>query len=269
MSFGAMHRAFSEKCVRLMLEGKEDQAKRDLREFIEYLRTKEPLLSQFYVYENLRNHHEPDRDLAVDFIKDTLRIVEGLSRGDMHTFNNLLRATFGIKERPTELEESIATLIESRVSDFMYDTARVNTAKRTVLKHIMEEKQPQHSINELTRKHNQFGDEVEFFTPQDVVRIGIKKFNKEFGPLFTESERTLFNKIREAADDQESLAEIYEQEYDAMVTEANHFTSLEIADDIKRNIGLAKDKLRGKPSVDNLVNIFELRTQMQTLREQG
>lgn len=268
MSFGAMHRTFSERCVRLMLEGKEDQAKTDLREFVEYLRSKQPLLSQFYVYENLRSHHEPDRGLAVDFIKDTLRLVEDLSRGDMYTYNNLMKATFNIRENPTPLEEAISVLIESKVSDFMYDTARVNRAMRTVLEHVMTEKEPQRSIEELTRKHNQFSGELEFFTPQDVVRIGVKKFNKEFGPLFTESERTLFNKIRLAGDSQETLAELYDEEYTAMLAEADRFTAGKIDDDIKRNINLAKEKLRDKPSVDNLVNIFELRTQMQALRGQ-
>lgn len=269
MSFGAIYRTLSERCVRLMLEGKEQQAKQDLREFIGYLQTKQPLISQFYVYENLRNHYEPDRGLAVDFIKDTLRLVEDLNRGDMYTFNNLVKATFGINEKPTKLEESIATLIESKVSDFMYDTTRVNEAMRFVLAHVMAEKAPQRSIQELSRKHNQFAGETEFFTPQDVVRIGIRQFNKEFGPLFTEAERSLFNKIRETGDSQESLAELYDEEYRQMVAEADRFTKLKIDEDIVRNIDLAKEKLRDKPSVDNLVNIFELRTQMQTLREQG
>lgn len=266
MSFGALQRSFTKRCVRYIIEGKEARAKSDLCEFISYIRSKKPLLDQFYVYENIRNHTEPDRDLAIMFVKETLELVDELSRGDVLTMNNLLRYKFNIQAEHDKLDEAISVLIESRVSEVKYNTSIVASAFKVVLGHVMSEKPTMQPLDELTRKHNQFSGELEFFTPQDVVRIGVHQFNKEFGPLFTEAERKLFDKLRHA-DDEQSLGRLYEEEYNAMLTEADKFTATKIDDDLRRNIELAKKKLHGQPSIDNLVNIFELKTQMQSLME--
>lgn len=265
MSFGALHRAFSKKCVRQILEGKEVQAKQDLCEFIDYIRSKRPLFEQFFVYENIHNHTETDRDLAILFIRETLDTLENLDRGDVLTMNNLLRYKFKLNEDHTPIDDAIAILVESKVSDFKYDTSRVAKAFKVVLEHVMAAKPKKQSYAKLIRKQNQFGSELEYFTPQDVVRIGVNSFNSEFGPIFSEAERKLFSKIRNASTP-ESLSTLYTEEYVLMVNEAKTFVNDDLDDDITRNIELAIKRLKNKPSLDNLLNVVELRTQMQLLR---
>ena len=266
MSFGALQRAFAKRCVRLMVEGKEAEAKIDLREFIDYLKTKQPLIEQFYVYESLTNHTENDKDLAIMFIKETLQQLNTLSRGDILTFNTLLKHKFNLKEDITPVDEAINLLIEATVSPFNYEPSRTATAFKVLLNHVMSEKTNQQPIKELLTKQNQFGDaNLDFFTPRQVVRIAIKKFNTEFGPLFTETERVLFKRLHSCSSE-ESLVELYESEYTGMLNDVNKFKAgTTLDEDIVRNIDLAIVKLKGQCSVDNLLNIVELRTHIADL----
>lgn len=265
-SFGALQRAFSQRCVRLMVEGKEVQAKKELCEYIEYLKSKEPLIEQLYVYESFYNHSEPERDLAIIFIKETLNQLSSLTRGDILSFNTLLKHKFGLDEQSTQLDKAISLLIESKVSNFDFDPSRTAYAFKTLLNHVMKEKEPQRPIEELAKKHNQFGNaNLEFFTPRRVVRLAIDKFNKEFGPLFTESERILFRKITQA-NTKESLEEIYNIEYKQLCSEISKFRSAKKLDEsLEHNLSLAETKLVDDCTIDNLLNILELRTQLQAL----
>jgi len=269
MSFGSLQRAFSANCVKLMIEGNEAQAKEDLREYIDYLRSKEPLLRQFHVYENILRHEEPDRELAIMFIRESLAQLEDLTRGDILTHNTLLRHRFNLQAEATELDKALDLLVEAKVSDFNYDTSRTSKAFKVVLEHVMAPKPEQQPLQEMLTKRNQFGDaNLEFFTPQDVVRIGVKKFNKEFGPLFTEAERTMFRKLQEA-EANNTLTELYESEYADMEKRVDAFVNEDLDEDLIRNIVLAKKKLKDQVSVDNLLNIFELKTQIEELQNEA
>jgi hypothetical protein len=266
MNFGALQRAFSKRCIRLIIEGREVHAKDDLREYIDYLQSKEPLIEQFHVYENFYHHTEADRDLAIMFVKNTLAQLESLTRGDVLTFNTLLKHKFDLHEDNTPLDEAINILIEAKISDFDYDTSRTANAFKTVLKHTMAEKDEPRPLEELTAKHNQFADaNLEFFTPQRVVRIGIEKFNKEFGPLFTVAERAMFKKLQHI-DSHETLIELYNTEFKSLRKILTEFRSQNLDDSLVTNLELAEQKLAGEPSVDKLLNIFELYMQIKALR---
>ena len=266
MSFGAIQHEFSKRCVKMILEGKEASAKTDLREFVQCVRSKQPLIEQFYVYENIRNRTDKDKAMAVMFIKNTLRQLRGLSRGDILTANSLLRHRFNVAERVNKLDAAIHRLIESAVSDYEHDTAAVTDAFKVVLEHVIRDKKQKRPITEMLRKRNQFGDaKLEFFTPQQVVRIAVKKFNNEFGPLFTESERKLFSDLTKSSSTA-SIEKLHAQEYSLMCEDVNAFLSKnKVDDDIVRNINLAKKKLSSDKSLDSLLNIVELRTQIATL----
>lgn len=268
-SFGALQRALTQRCINLMIEGNEDQAKADLSDYINYLRSKEPLLEQFYVYDNLLNHTETDRDLAIMFIKETINQIAGMHRGDILTSNTLLKHKYDLEENVTPVEDAINTLIEAKVSDFNYKTSATASAFKTVLEHVQTEKPQSEPLHEMFKKKNLKGyKKLEFFTPQDVVRIGVKKFNQEYAKFFTERERTLFEKLRTA--DDETLAQIYEDEYATFAKEAYSFLNeVRLDEDIVRNLNLAKDKLKGDCNIDNLLNIVELRNQMDELRSQS
>lgn len=266
MSFGALQRAFSKRCVRLMIEGKESVAKTDLEEFIYYIKSKKPLLQQFCIYEALHNHFEDDKDLAIQFIKETLKQLD-VSRGDVLTFNTLLKNKFNLTEDSSELDSAISLLIESTVSTFNYDVSKTASAFKKVLSHVMTDRETPQPIEELTKKYNQFGDAgLEFYTPQRVVRLAVKKFNNEFGPLFSEAERSLFKRLQ-SANSKESLAELYNGEYSKLIQESELFISenKDLDDDIIRNISLAKENLKQTVSIKNLLNIVELRNQIKEL----
>lgn len=267
MSFGALQRAFSKRCLTLMIQGNEAQAKEDLREYINYLQAKAPLLEQFHVYENFYHHTEKDRDLAIMFIKETLAQLDDLTRGDVLTLNTLLKHKFNLDEQKTQLDEAIALLIEARVSDFDYDTSRTSTAFRMVLEYVMADKAPTGpTLTEVASKYNQFADAgLEFTTPQRVIRIGVKKFNDQFNQMFSEAEREMFKKLQQA-NTRETLTELYSNEYAALQKSIAEFKSSKLDEDIVRNLELAEQKLADAVSVDNLLNIFELRTQINTLR---
>lgn len=268
MSFGGLQRSFSQKCLKMLVEGKESRAKAELVEYIEYIRAKKPLYEQHSVYDNLYRHNEPDKDLAIMFIKDTLDQVSELSRGDVLTFNTLLGNRFGLDEQSTALDSAIHTLIEDKVSTFTFDRTVIAEAFRVVLEHIMSEKDTESQIQELSQKYNQFATEgIEFFSPERIVRYASKRFNDHFGPMFTEAEKQMFKKIR-AAESSANLEDLFESEMKLLREDVKVFRNdPELPEDISENLDVALERLtESEVNVEALLNVFELRHQIKELR---
>lgn len=266
MNFGGLRRAIVKQCLGFIIEGKESIAKDTLIEFIDYVKSKQPLYAQYFVYDNLLNHTETDKDVAIMFIKETLSQLRGLiTYGDVLTFNTLLKHKFGIKEQSTNVDKAIHTLIENTVSDFTINTAEVSSAFKIVLEHIMKEKTKGNTINELISRRNQFNyDGIEYFTPKKIVRIAMKKMNEEFGPLFTNAERKLFKQIMKSDD----LISIYESQFKQLKSDIATFKNKckDLDDDLINNIDKAKDKLENADAnLDNLLDMVELREQLVNL----
>jgi len=249
VNFGTILKSFSNKCVTMVLEGKEAEAKSLSKRFVEYIQLKESLKRQFYIYTNLNSSVFENKEESELFLNETISLASNLHYNDLSNYNKILVEKFNIpKRKSTELDSAIENLIKSKI-DENYMLINQKTTNYKFIVETLQKSKPVEMLPDSVKYSS-----LKILTPRHVNRIAIKKFNDEY-KMFTESEKKIFQIMRSS----DKNKELY---FNGLLSETkkniNKFNSSCKDKELISLNEKSYEKLSKKFNEDGLLDLFEL-----------
>lgn len=251
------------RCLKLIMEDKIDEAKKLAKSFVEYVYLKEPLKTQFFVYDNLRNAHIENDASSRLFIQESLSILSNLSLEDILNYNKLLESKFKIPRiASSEVDTHIHRMIKAKLLE-SEDFDKIGKFKsfEYLVEYVKKEKSVQEDISRSPLL-NEIKAKLKYFTPRAVTRIAIKKFNKEYGSLFNEQDRRAFLVLKDK--NPKRMASLHKELSESIAKERAKFLKEQSVDkDLAQKLLLAEQKIKEQCNTENILNALDL---LETLK---
>lgn len=262
MNFGTILNAMTRSCITLMVENRNDDARSAAKRFISYVNMKEVLKRQFFVYHNLNNSYIRDKEQARTFVIETLGILDRYRFNDIKVYNALLETKFNVpKMKPTDMDRDIGTLIRHWTSEDQYDKAAYTEALSNVIAHVSTIRETANPVDTLNDKMAH--SSLRFLKPKHVVRLGISKFNKQYGSEMTSEDRAIFAILQ--SKDQVRIKRLHE----TMVTRLkvlSNIVSSDMNEQLTTKLVSAIGRVEENSSTDGILNGYELLTELRNLQ---
>jgi hypothetical protein len=240
------------------MEDRIDEAKKLAKSFVEYVYMKEPLKTQFFVYDNLRNAHIENDSSSRLFIQESLSLLSDISLEDALNYNKLLESRFKIPRiASSEIDTHIHRMIKARLAESEdYDKVGKFKSFEYLVEYVKKEKIEQDEISRSPLL-TEIKARLKYFTPRSVTRIAIKQFNKEYGSLFTEQDRHAFLVLKDK--NPKRMAALHKELSDDIAKERARFLKENTVDkDLANKLVLAEQKIKEKCSAENILNALDL-----------
>lgn len=249
MNFGTILKSFSRKCVTLVIEGKENEARALSKKFVEYIQLKESLKRQFYVYTSLNNTKFDNKDDSELFLNETLNLVSKLNYNDIKNYNKILVEKFNIpKIESTKLDSEIDNIISCKLNENYLLVSKKTNAFKYIVEDLQRDK------NNINLPESVAYSNLKILTPRHVNRIAVKKFNENY-KMFTESEKKMFSIMRSSDKDRQKYYNYLLSETKTNISKFNDKCS---DNQLKKLNEMSYRKLSGTFNNDNLLDLFEL-----------
>ncbi len=262
MNFGTILNSVTKKCVRLMVEAKDDDAKVAASGFIKFVQIKEVLDAQFRVYHQLNSSYIKDKDSAWVFVNETLSMLDPFAFEDILAYNTLVETRFNVpKLRSTKIDISISKLVKYRTSNRKRNQDEYINAFENIVEHISTFRERKDPLSNL--EESKANGELKFLQPKHVIRIALKKFNDRYTSKFSHEDRVIFGALREG--NQKHLAMIYDEKIVELVGIANDskkWVGGELSDKVFEALG----HITTGYTQENLLDAHELLSEMRALR---
>lgn len=195
MNFGTILNSMAKECVSLIVEGNRDTSVSIAKNFYGYVKLKDTLRKQYYVYQNLNESFIKNNSDAKEFVLETLSILDGLTFNDVNTYNALLETKFSVsRNKSTDVNYHIARLIKYKTSISPTNQSEYFKSINTIVEHISTVRVEEDILSNLNEMDSH--SPLRFLTPKHVVRIAVNKFNKKYMNNLTENDRVVFNILR-------------------------------------------------------------------------
>lgn len=265
MNFGTIMNSVTKKCVALMVEGEGSRAKTQARDFIRFVHLKEVLERQFRVYHQLNSSYIKDKESAKLFVNETLSMVDGFTFEDILTYNSFVETKFDVpRAKSTPIDIDISKLIKYRTTNDRRNQEEFVAALERVVEHV---NTPRSETNPLSALDEASANgELKFLKPKHVVRIALKRFNDKFSSTFDAEDRKVFNILREG--NSGKIEQLYSDIYTDLLKE---FKAFEVGHDrdLAEKLNAALVEVGSKLTQENLLNAYELRSELRRLREES
>ena len=83
MNFGTILNSITKSCISMVVESRRTEAKHIANRVVDFIKMKEPLKKQFYVYHNLNTAFIPNESDARLFVNEVLDTLNGYSFNDI------------------------------------------------------------------------------------------------------------------------------------------------------------------------------------------
>lgn len=210
------------------------------KDYIKALKENESLKTQFYIFNNIENKIESDKDKAIEFVKENISLMDKFSKKEIsESYSEICKpivknSEFGHYDYPNqelkELHENISYLVNTEKNGKTIDS--IIEATHKVAEYITNNKKSEPVVEGL---------EDVVISTKELGNLMVGKFNEKYADL-TESEKAIFKTILESTD--EDREELYS-------TSIKECLSLV-------NAKLSGDEVRGnKDLVESLLNLKE------------
>tara|TARA_R100001015_G_C4618496_1_gene174984 strand:+ start:499 stop:1323 length:825 start_codon:yes stop_codon:yes gene_type:complete len=215
------------------------------KDYIKALKENQSLKTQFYIFNNIENKIESDKDKAIEFVKENISLMDKFSKKEIsESYSKICKPIVRNSElgdydyhnqELKELHENISFLINTKkTTKTVGDIVEVT---HKVAEYIINNTEPEKEITES------LGDTV--LSNKDLSAIMVSKFNKEYGKSLSESEVSLLNDIIMHNSDEVKKEEIFKESVSECLALVNG--KLENADaDLKMSLLNLKENLLDK-----------------------
>ena len=209
------------------------------KDYIKALKENESLKTQFYIFNNIENKIESDKDKAIEFVKENISLMDKFSKKEItNSYPRLVKSIIennGLgydysNEELKELHENISFLINTEKNGKTVDSIIESTHK--VADYIVNNKKQEPVVEGL---------EDVVISTKELGSLMVGKFNERYVDL-SESEKVIFKTILESSD--EDVEKLYS-------------TSIKECLDLVNN-KLTGDEVRGNQDLyESLLNLKE------------
>jgi hypothetical protein len=200
--------------------------KKRLGSILRLIKENRILYTQFKVFENVRTHHAEDDFVISEFISETVKQLDGISRKDIVKTNRLFKEALDVLTNKTELVES--TTINTAVSKLIFSN---DVKERAAVKGSIKE----HIKNNIIEK-----PATSDYVPTDMLaKVLVDRFNKKYADL-SESDITLVKSLM--SDNKETQ----ETEFNSIIKECLTKVNSQISEsdtNVKEKLLLVKERL--------------------------
>lgn len=237
MNFGQIKTVYNEVLAESISSG-DKKRKGIFKGYIKALKENEALKTQFYIFNNIENKVESDKDKAIEFVKENISLMSKFSKKEIQEATKGIaqelifekQDLYSVSDEVKELHENISYLINTEKNGKTVDS--IIEATHKVAEYITNNKKQEPVVEGL---------EDIVISTKELGNLMASKFNERYADL-TESEKAIFKTILESTDeDREEL-------YSTSIKEC-----LELV-----NAKLSGDEVRGDKSlVESLLNLKE------------
>lgn len=247
----------------MMLESRDDESKAVARDFIRYVKLKEVLKKQFYVYNQLNSSYVKDKDSARIFVSETLSILDKFSFEDILSYNHLLETRFNVdKIDTTPMDMAISKVIKYRTSYEKTDQAGYIDALNTIIEHVSTYREIENKLSGLNESIA--NSQLKFLQPKHVIRIALKKFNDRYTSNFDDEDRVIFNALREG--DNQKLFSLYDEKVEK-IYEISESIKKDIGQELSEKMEIAIGRISTGYTQSNLLDAHELASELERLKK--
>ena len=261
MNFGTILNSMTKHCVKLVMEGKEDSSKSLATKFIRHINVKRGLKTQFKVYHSLNTSYVKNHEDARLFVTETINTLRPYTFEDIKLYNALLETKFTPpKIKSTKLNSHIANLIKFTTTEFS-DVHSYVESLNYVTEHVKQLKEETNILNEVN--NTLANSSLKFLEPKHVIRIAIKKFNKDYTNQMNENDRKIFNILK--TNDSDKIKSLYDQQNSELQEQYNQLNNIdnELQNKIKESIKILNNECTSK----NILNAYELLEELRSLNK--
>lgn len=197
-----------------------DKKRKDVfKHYIKVLKENESLKTQFYIFNNIENKIESDKGKAIEFVKENISLMDKFSKKEItNSYPKLVKPIienngFGYdypNQDLKELHENVSFLINTEKN--VKTVGDIIEATHKVVDYITNNKKQESVIEGL-------GDTV--LSNNDLSKLMVSKFNKEYGKSLSESEVSLLNDIIMYNSDEVKKEEVFKQSLSECLTLVN------------------------------------------------
>lgn len=212
------------------------------KDYIKALKENESLKTQFYIFNNIENKIESDKDKAIEFVKENIYLMNKFSKKEIsESYSKICKpivrnSEFGhydySNQELKELHENISFLINTEKNGKTIDS--IIEATHKVADYIINNKKPEPVVEGL---------EDIVISTKELGNLMASKFNEKYADL-SESEKAIFKTILESTD------EGREELYSTSIKECLELVTKKLgADDIRGNSDLRESLLNLKENL--------------------
>lgn len=235
------------------------------KHYIKVLKENESLKTQFYIFNNIENKIESDKDKAVEFVKENISLMGKFSKEEItNSYPKLVKPIIQNSELGydysnedlKELHENISFLVNTEKNG--KTVGDIIEATHKVADYIINNKKPEPVFEGL-------GDTV--LSNNDLSKLMVSKFNKEYSKSLSESEVLLLKNILISNSDDTKKNEMFKESINECLSLVND--KLKISDvDLKMSLLDLKENLLDKKYNNNSfeVDILKLNTLKESLK---
>ena len=243
-NFGQIKSIYNEILAESISTGNKNK-KNIVKHYIKSLKESEILRTQFYIFNNIENKIETDKNKAIEFVKENISLMDKFSKKQIkEVMNSILNPIVknykydnvdvsGDKLR--ELYENISILINTKKT--AKTVGNIVEVTHKVSEYILNNNEANVDNNSIEG----LGDTV--FSNKDLSKLMINKFNKEYSSSLSESDINLINLIVES--NEEEKENLFKNSISECLSLIN--SKLESADvDLKMSLLNLKENLLDK-----------------------
>ena len=259
MNFGSILNSITSQCVSLMLEGSDYEAKTLAKNFFRFVNLKKPLKAQFYAYTTLREATIKDPVHADLLVKETLNLFTDLTIKDLKNYNALLESRFMVRPtKSTSIDKAITKVIQSTLNSTGYNAIAKNKSYVSLLEHVQSEQKSDESNLESSPLFE--NSTLKYLKPNSVVRLAIKKFNKDYISEFDIKEKAMF--ITLSSNNSKNLSKLKTD----LISEVTSLTTKVTDEDLKQKTLEAIYKIKGSDNIQHgIIDLFYMNKELHNV----
>lgn len=266
MNFGTILNSMTKKCILLVMEGNEKESKGLAKDFISYVNLKPVLRDQFKVYHNLNESYVNGMDSAQLFVTETINTLKKYSFEDIKIYNALLETKFNPKKtKSTDINYHIARLIKYTTSEDDLDVHSYVESLKTITEHVQIIKNDKKQLSEISNSELA-NSSLKFLEPKHVIKVAIKKFNKEYYSKLDENDRKIFNILRN--NNKSKINELFNNQIKELDNLMDNIQKMDILDaELSNKVQESIEILSNECTSKNILNAYELLEELRSLNE--
>lgn len=264
MNFGQIKTVYNGVLAESISSG--DKKRKDIfKGYIKVLKENEALKTQFYVFNNIENKIESDKDKAIEFVKENISLMKKFSKKEITEATKKIaleliwekKDLYSVSDDIKELHENISFLINTDKNGKTIDS--IIEATHKVADYIVNNKKPEPVVEGL---------EDIVISTKELGNLMASKFNEKYADL-SESEKAIFKTILESTD------EGREELYSTSIKECLELVTKKLGtDDIRGNSDLRESLLNLKENLltrkyvkesfeTDIIKVLELKSNLE------
>lgn len=241
----------------MLIEQRADDSKTLAKSLFEYIKMRDILRDQFYVYKQINSTIIENREDAIVFIDEVFNKLD-YSYNDIRTANAILETKFKpAKMKSSDVDSHIAVVIQHKLDPNSRATMRYVESRSKILEYVNTDRDKELTTDKVFSIEE--NSDLQFLTSKHVIRVAINEFNKTYSNEFSDRDREVFNLLR--SKDESKINEYYKNMIDQLSEQYLLFED----NDLQPKFSEALDMLKLECSTENFLSGYDLLSELKDL----